>query len=126
MDEVSHMAALGVDFGAPTINFDMLRGNKEKVVNKLTGGLAAMAKMRKVTVVRGYGAFVGANHVQVEETTGSAQEKTGKTQTIAFKNCIIAAGSQAVRLPFMPEDPRVVDSYTHLRAHETKANLVCR
>ena len=110
MDEVSHMAALGVDFGAPKVNVDTLRGHKEKVVNKLTGGLAAMAKMRKVTVVRGYGAFVGANHVQVEETTGTAQEKTGKTQTIGFKKCIIAAGSQAVRLPFMPEDPRVVDS----------------
>ena len=110
MDEVSHMAALGVDFGAPVVNIDKLRAHKEKVVTKLTGGLAAMAKMRKVTIVRGYGAFVGPNHVQVEETTGSAQEKTGKTQTIGFKNCIIAAGSQAVRLPFMPEDPRVVDS----------------
>ena len=110
IDEVSHMAALGVDFGAPVVDIDKLRGHKEKVVTKLTGGLAAMAKMRKVTIVRGYGAFVGANHVQVEETGGSAQEKTGKTQTIAFKNCIIAAGSQAVRLPFMPNDPRVVDS----------------
>jgi dihydrolipoamide dehydrogenase len=110
MDEVSHMAALGVDFGAPVVNVDKLRGHKEKVVTKLTGGLAAMAKMRKVTVVRGYGAFVGANHVTVEETTGTSQEKTGKTQTIAFKKCIVAAGSQAVRLPFMPDDPRVVDS----------------
>ena len=110
MDEVSHMAALGVDFGAPTVSIDKLRGHKEKVVTKLTGGLAAMAKMRKVTIVRGYGNFVGANHVEVEETSGTAQEKTGKKQTIAFKNCIIAAGSQAVRLPFMPEDPRVVDS----------------
>jgi len=124
MDEVSHMAALGVDFGAPTVNVDMLRGHKEKVVNKLTGGLAAMAKMRKVTVVRGYGAFVGANHVQVEETTGSAQEKTGKTQTIAFKNCIIAAGSQAVRLPFMPEDPRVVDSTGALALREVPKRML--
>jgi dihydrolipoamide dehydrogenase len=110
MDEVSHMAALGVDFGAPSLDIDKLRGHKEKVVNKLTGGLAAMAKMRKVTIVRGYGAFVGTNHVEVEETSGTAQEKTGKKQTIAFKTCIIAAGSQAVRLPFMPDDPRVVDS----------------
>src|SRR5659263_545948 len=124
MDEVSHMAALGVDFGAPTVNVDMLRGHKEKVVNKLTGGLAAMAKMRKVTVVRGYGAFVGANHVTVEETTGSAQEKTGKTQTIAFKNCIIAAGSQAVRLPFMPEDPRVVDSTGALALKEVPKRML--
>ena len=111
MDEVSHMAKLGVDFGAPTVNVDMLRGHKEKVIGKLTGGLAAMAKIRKVTTVRGVGSFVGANHLQVEETTGAqGQEKTGKTQTIAFKKAIIAAGSQAVRLPFMPVDPRVVDS----------------
>ena len=110
MDEVSHLSALGVDFGKPKVNIDMLRGHKEKVIGKLTGGLAAMAKMRKVTVLRGYGVFVGSHHVAVEETTGSAQDKTGKTHVVGFKNCIIAAGSQAVHLPFMPDDPRVVDS----------------
>ncbi|MEJ6001664.1 dihydrolipoyl dehydrogenase [Paucibacter soli] len=110
MDEVSHMADLGVDFGAPTVDVDKLRGHKEKVIGKLTGGLAAMAKMRKVTIVRGYGAFVDPNHVQVEETTGGAQEKTGATKTIHFKKAIIAAGSQAVRLPFLPDDERIVDS----------------
>ncbi|WP_425334645.1 dihydrolipoyl dehydrogenase [Paucibacter sediminis] len=110
MDEVSHMADLGVDFGAPSVNVDKLRGHKEKVIGKLTGGLAAMAKMRKVTIVRGYGAFVDAHHVQVEETTGTAQEKTGATKTIHFKKAIIAAGSQAVRLPFLPDDERIVDS----------------
>jgi dihydrolipoamide dehydrogenase len=124
MDEVSHMADLGVDFGAPSVNIDKLRGHKEKVVTKLTGGLAAMAKMRKVTIVRGYGAFVGANHVEVEETSGTAQEKTGKKQTIAFKNCIIAAGSQAVRLPFMPEDPRVVDSTGALALKEVPKRML--
>ncbi|MDP2257374.1 MAG: FAD-dependent oxidoreductase, partial [Polaromonas sp.] len=124
MDEVSHLGALGIEFGAPTVNVDMLRGHKEKVVGKLTGGLAAMAKMRKVTVVRGYGAFVGANHVQVEETSGTAQEKTGKTQTIAFRNCIIAAGSQAVRLPFMPNDPRVVDSTGALALKEVPKRML--
>ena len=110
MDEVSHMADLGVDFGAPVVNIDKLRGHKEKVIGKLTGGLAAMAKMRKVTTVRGYANFVGANHLEVEETSGTAQEKTGSKKVIAFKRAIIAAGSQAVRLPFMPDDPRVVDS----------------
>ena len=110
MDEVSHLAALGVDFGRPVVNIDQLRGHKEKVIAKLTGGLAAMAKMRKVTTVRGYGSFVGAHHLAVEETTGSAQDKTGSKQVIGFKTAIIAAGSQAVRLPFMPDDPRVVDS----------------
>ena len=124
MDEVSHMAALGIDFGAPTVNIDKLRGHKEKVVNKLTGGLAAMAKMRKVTVVRGSGAFVGANHLEVAETDGTAQEKTGKKQTIGFKTCIIAAGSQAVRLPFMPEDPRVVDSTGALELKEVPKRML--
>ncbi|MGB4361561.1 MAG: FAD-dependent oxidoreductase, partial [Rhodoferax sp.] len=124
IDEVSHLSALGVDFGKPVVNVDTLRGHKEKVIGKLTGGLAAMAKMRKVTIVRGYGAFVGANHVQVEETTGTSQEKTGTTQTIAFKKCIIAAGSQAVRLPFMPNDPRVVDSTGALALKEVPKRML--
>ena len=111
MDEVSHLAALGVDYGgAPKLDIDKLRGHKEKVVGKLTGGLAAMAKMRKVTLLRGYGSFVGANHLELEETSGGAQDKTGSKKVVAFKRCIIAAGSQAVRLPFMPQDERVVDS----------------
>ena len=125
IDEASHLAALGVDFGAPTINIDKLRGHKEKVIGKLTGGLAAMAKMRKVTTVRGIGSFVGANHLQVEETAGTeGQEKTGKSQTIAFKNCIIAAGSQAVHLPFMPKDPRVVDSTGALGLKEVPKRML--
>jgi len=110
MDEVAHLGDLGVDFGKPVVSIDKLRGHKEKVIAKLTGGLGAMAKMRKVTIVRGYGSFVGANHIEVEETTGAGQEKTGSKKVVAFKRAIIAAGSQAVRLPFMPEDPRVVDS----------------
>ena len=110
MDEVSHLEAAGISFGKPVVNIDQLRGHKEKVIGKLTGGLAAMAKMRKVTMLRGYGSFVSANHIQVEETSGTGQEKTGNRSTIAFRHCIIAAGSQAVRLPFMPDDPRVVDS----------------
>jgi dihydrolipoamide dehydrogenase len=115
MDEVSHMADLGVDFGKPVVNIDKLRGHKEKVIGKLTGGLAAMAKMRKVTTVRGLGQFVGANHLEVSETTGTAQQQNGSKKVIAFKKAIIAAGSQAVRLPFMQKDgldkdPRVVDS----------------
>jgi dihydrolipoamide dehydrogenase len=110
MDEVSHMGALGIDFGAPSIDRTKLLGHKNKVVGKLTGGLAAMAKMRKVTVLRGYAAFLDPNHLTVEETTGSAQDKTGKAQTLHFKRCIVAAGSQAVRLPFLPDDPRIVDS----------------
>ena len=124
MDEVSHMADLGVEFGRPVVNIDKLRGHKEKVIGKLTGGLAAMAKMRKVTVVRGYGAFVGAHHVEVEETTGTAQDKTGGKKVVAFKNAIIAAGSQAVRLPFMPDDPRVVDSTGALALKEVPKRML--
>jgi len=124
MDEVSHMADLGVDFRAPKVSIDKLRGHKEKVIGKLTGGLAAMAKMRKVTTVRGYGHFIGANHVEVEETTGAAQEKTGGKKVIAFKKCIIAAGSQAVRLPFMPDDPRVVDSTGALALKEVPKRML--
>jgi len=110
MDEVSHMSALGVDFGKPKLNLDMLRAHKDKVVGKLVGGVGSMAKMRKVTVLRGYGIFVDANHLQVEETTGTAQDKTGGKQVVSFKNCIISAGGQAVHLPLFPDDPRVVDS----------------
>ena len=110
MDEVAHLGDLGVEFGKPVVTIDKLRGHKEKVIAKLTGGLGAMAKMRKVTIVRGYGSFVGANHIEVEETTGTGQDKTGTKKVVAFKRAIIAAGSQAVRLPFMPDDPRVVDS----------------
>ena len=124
MDEVSHMADLGVDFGAPVVNIDKLRGHKDKVIGKLTGGLAAMAKMRKVTTVRGYGHFIGSHHLEVEETTGSAQEKTGSKKVIAFKNAIIAAGSQAVRLPFMPDDPRVVDSTGALELKEVPKRML--
>ncbi len=115
IDEASHLSSMGVDFGKAKVNLDGLRGYKEKVIAKLTGGLSAMAKMRKVTVLRGYGAFIGSHHLVVEETTGTAQEKTGVNKVVGFKNCIIAAGSQAVHLPFMQKDgldkdPRVVDS----------------
>jgi dihydrolipoamide dehydrogenase len=124
MDEVAHMADLGVDFGTPAVNIDKLRGHKEKVIGKLTGGLAAMAKMRKVSVVRGLGQFVGANHLEVSETSGTAQATTGSKKVIAFKRAIIAAGSQAVRLPFMPNDPRVVDSTGALELKEVPKRML--
>ncbi|KQM75339.1 dihydrolipoyl dehydrogenase [Xylophilus sp. Leaf220] len=110
MDEVKHFADLGVSYGEPSLDIGKLRTHKEKVIGKLTGGLAAMAKMRKVTVLRGLATFTGAHALEVAETGGAAQEKTGKTQAVKFRRAIIAAGSQAVRLPFLPDDPRVVDS----------------
>ncbi|MDE1950061.1 MAG: dihydrolipoyl dehydrogenase, partial [Burkholderiales bacterium] len=104
MDEVSHFADLGVNFAAPQVDLGKLLAHKNKVVGKLTGGLAAMAKMRKVTVVQGTGEFADPFHLKVAQADG-------KTQTIRFRNAIIAAGSEAVKLPFLPkDDPRVVTS----------------
>jgi dihydrolipoamide dehydrogenase len=110
MDEVKHFAALGVAYTEPQVDAAKLLAHKNKVVGKLTGGLAAMAKMRKVTVLRGLGAFVDPYHLAVQETDGAGQAPTGKQQTIRFKRAIVAAGSQSVRLPFLPDDPRIVDS----------------
>ncbi len=124
MDEVKHFADLGVTFAAPQVDLPKLLGHKNKVVGKLTGGLAAMAKMRKVTVVRGYGSFADPHHVVVEETTGDGQAKTGKSQTIKFKQAIIAAGSQAVRLPFLPDDPRIVDSTGALELRQAPKKML--
>ena len=110
VDEAKDMGAHGITFGAPQIDIDKLRGFKEGVVKKLTGGLAGMAKSRKVETVRGIGRFLDPYHVEVELTSGTGQEKTGEKKTIRFQKAIIAAGSQAVMLPFIPDDPRVVDS----------------
>ncbi len=110
MDEAEHFAQLGIVFGKPTVDLDTLRAHKGKVVNKLTGGLAGMAKARKVETVRGYGSFLDPHHLQVELTTGDGQDQTGEKKVIRFEKCIIAAGSAAVHLPFIPNDPRIVDS----------------
>jgi dihydrolipoamide dehydrogenase len=110
MDEANHMADLGVSFAAPQVDIDKLRAHKEKVVGKLTGGLAGMAKGRKVDIVRGYGTFIDPHHIEVEITEGTGQDKTGSKKVIKFQKCIIAAGSAAMHLPFIPKDPRIVDS----------------
>jgi dihydrolipoamide dehydrogenase len=109
-DEVSLLGDHGISFGKPEIDLDKLRGWKEKVVGKLTGGLAGMGKARKVEVVRGVGRFLDPYHMEVELTTGTGQDKTGEKKVVKFQKAIIAAGSQAVKLPFIPDDPRVVDS----------------
>ncbi|MEP7183934.1 MAG: dihydrolipoyl dehydrogenase [Betaproteobacteria bacterium] len=114
MDETKTLAEHGIAFGAPKVDLDKLRGWKEKVVAKLTGGLAGMAKARKVDVVRGIGQFLDPHHVEVELTEGPAQAKTGAKKVLKFAQAIIAAGSQVVRLPFIPEDPRVLDSTSAL------------
>ena len=98
MDAARALGAHGIAFGEPKLDLAKLRAFKDKVVGKLTGGLAAMAKMRKVTVIHGVGSFTDANHLKVGD------------KTVRFASAIIAAGSQAAKLPFLPEDPRIVDS----------------
>ncbi|MBX9297279.1 dihydrolipoyl dehydrogenase [Chromobacterium vaccinii] len=110
IDEVSHLAANGIKFGKPEVDIDMLRGYKEKVIAKLTGGLGGMAKARKVEIVRGNGHFIDPHHIEVSVTTGKGREESGEKKIVKFKNAIIAAGSRVVKLPFIPNDPRVVDS----------------
>jgi len=99
-EEISHM---GVKFSKPEINLDEMRSGKEKVVKRLTGGLAALAKQRKVDVVTGTAQFSGPNSMQVETNEGQV--------TISFDNCIVACGSSAVKIPPFPnDDPRLIDS----------------
>src|SRR5438105_2115336 len=102
IDAAKALAAHGVAFGEPKLDLAKLRDFKNKVVGKLTGGLASMAKLRKVTVLTGVGTFSDAHNLVVET-------KEGK-KTVRFSSAIIAAGSQAAKLPFLPDDPRIVDS----------------
>jgi dihydrolipoamide dehydrogenase len=102
MDEVRHLPDHGISFGEPKVELGRLRNFKDGVVKKLTGGLTGMAKARKVEVVRGVGAFLDPHHLEVMGEGGK--------KTVKFAKAIIAAGSQAAKLPFMPSDPRVVDS----------------
>ena len=102
LEEAQALEAHGISFAKPKTDLDKLRAFKDGVIGKLTGGLAGMAKARKVTVIQGLGEFVTANHLSVKTDQG--------VQTIAFGQAIIAAGSQSVKLPFMPADDRVVDS----------------
>jgi len=115
MDAAKALGDHGIRFGEPEIDLDKLRAFKDKVVGKLTSGLAAMAKMRKVTVVQGVGAFTGANQLAVE----------GKDKAnVRFKSAIIAAGSQSARLPLLPDDPRIVDSTGALQLNGAPKKLL--
>jgi len=102
IDEVKHLPDHGISFGAPQIDLDKLRAFKDGVIKKLTGGLAGMAKARKVEVLTGVGTFLDPCHLEVVSAGGK--------KTVKFAKAIVAAGSQAVKLPFLPEDPRIVDS----------------
>lgn len=118
IDEVAHAGDFGVTFGAPKIALDTLRTYKDNVVGKLTGGLAGMAKQRKVRTVTGVATFVSPNELEIVGADG-------KTQLLRFEQCIIAAGSQAVKLPNFPwDDKRVMDSTDALELQEIPKTLL--
>ena len=102
LEEAQSLAAHGISFGAPTIDLDKLRAFKDGVIGKLTGGLAGMARARKVTVLQGSGTFLSPHHLTIASDAGAC--------VVKFSQAIIAAGSQSVKLPFLPEDDRIVDS----------------
>jgi len=116
MDEAKHLSEHGIGFGEPKVDLDALRAWKNKAVAKLTGGLTGMARMRKVTVLQGTGAFAGPNHLAVETKDGR--------KIVAFRNAIIAAGSQSAKLPFVPEDPRIVDSTAALELRQRPKRML--
>ncbi len=117
IDEAAAMADHGVVFGQPKIDLDKLRGWKEKVVGQLTGGLSSMSKQRGVTVIQGHGAFSDVHEMTVETTDGS--------QVVSFTRAIIAAGSQAFKLPGLPwDDPRVMDSTDALEMKDVPERLL--
>jgi len=108
----------GMRFGEPQIDLDKLRGWKDGIVKRLTGGLAGLARQRKVTVVRGSGRFVSPNHVEVETVDGGSKR-------LGFDQAIVACGSEPVTLPFIPhEDPRVLDSTSALDLEDVPKRLL--
>ena len=118
IDQAAHASDYGVEFGAPRISLDKLRTYKDKVVGQLTKGLAGMAKQRKIRVVQGTGQFVSANELEITDADG-------KVQLLRFANCVIAAGSQPVKLPGFPwDDPRVMDSTDALELAEVPKKLL--
>jgi dihydrolipoamide dehydrogenase len=126
MDEVKAMAAHGIAYAAPAIDLARLRSHKEKVVGKLTGGLAGMAKARKVTVVQGIGKFLDPHHLEVAPK--DAEMNAGKSgagrKVVKFDRAVIAAGSQAIKLPFIPDDPRIVDSTGALQLSQLPKSML--
>jgi dihydrolipoamide dehydrogenase len=117
MDETAHMADIGVSFAKPQVDIDKLRAYKDGVIKTMTGGLAGMAKGRKVNVVQGVGKFLSPNHIEVTAADG------GK-KVVQFQKAIIAAGSAVVKLPFVPEDPRIVDSTGALELRQVPKRML--
>ncbi len=126
MDEVKAMAAHGIAYAAPAIDLARLRSHKEKVVGKLTGGLAGMAKARKVTVVQGIGKFLDPHHLEVapKDAEMNAGKNGAGRKVVKFDRAVIAAGSQAIKLPFIPDDPRIVDSTGALQLSQLPKSML--
>jgi len=116
IDEAHEMKAHGIDVGTPKLDIDKIRGFKDSVISKLTGGLKMMAKQRKVQIVCGFGTFADANTLSVE--------REGEVTQVKFSQCIIAAGSLPVNLPFIPKDPRIMDSTGALQLEQTDGELL--
>jgi dihydrolipoamide dehydrogenase len=116
IEDAESMAEHGISFGAPALDLEKLRGWKGSVVKKLTGGLRLLAKQRKVEVVQGTGRFVSPNVLEVMSNSGS--------ERIRFDKCIIAAGSEAIRLPGLPADPRIMDSTDALELPEFSGGML--
>jgi dihydrolipoamide dehydrogenase len=116
IDEAQEMAEHGISFGKPSINIDKLRAWKNSVIGKLTGGLSGLAKQRKVEVIHGVGQFTSPHELLIKNDQAERR--------VSFKNCIIAAGSEPVKLPGYPEDPRIIDSTGALELNLPKRMLV--
>lgn len=117
IDEASHMSAHGIEFGKPKLDIEKILGWKNGIITKLTGGLKALAKQRKVEIVHGTGKFVSPKELEVED-------QAGKKIKISFDSCIIAVGSKPVKLNFLPEDPRIFDSTGALTLSQIPKNLL--
>jgi dihydrolipoamide dehydrogenase len=116
IEESREMAAHGISFGEPDVDTDKLREWKDKVVGQLVGGLDGLVKQRKVRIVRGTGRFISPNELEVVGDEG--------TEVVRFKQCIIAAGSEPVKLPDTPDDPRIIDSTGALELEELPERML--
>lgn len=117
IDDSKEMASHGIDFGEPKIDIKKVVAWKDQVLKKLTGGLAALSKQRKVEVIQGYAKFSGSHELSVEKEDGSKV-------SVEFENAIIAAGSQPVKLPFLPDDPRIFNSTGALELEHTGGDML--
>lgn len=116
IDDTNDMREFGVEFGTPSLDIDKIRNYKNGIIGKLTGGLKMMAKQRKVQIVTGFGKFTSSNEIAVDNE--------GTVTTVKFQNAIIAVGSLPVKLPFLPDDPRIMDSTGALELQDVNCKML--